>query len=165
MSRSLALFAIGAVFGGVAGFVFAAGNEITLSGHDHADPAHHGPAAKTMVMTHDHSKTLNVADPARAPGLDLSVTSDPHGGWNLHLKTSNFRFAPENASKAHVPGEGHAHIYVNGSKLARVYGPWFHIGSLPKGTNAVKVTLNSNDHRALAVGGRIIEKTVTINTP
>lgn len=165
MSRSLALFAIGVVFGGIAGFVVAAGNEITLSGHDHSDPAHHGPANKTKMAIHDHAKTLPIADPAHAPRLEVSVTNDPHGGWNLHLKTSNFRFAPEKASKANVDGEGHAHLYANGEKLARVYGHWFHIAKLPKGTNTLTVTLNSNDHRALTVGGRIIEKTITVTVP
>ena len=41
--RSLSLLLIGAVLGGLAGFLFAAGNGITLDGHDHATD--HGPMA------------------------------------------------------------------------------------------------------------------------
>ena len=35
MNRQLALFAIGLLFGGIIGFLIAAGNGITISGHDH----------------------------------------------------------------------------------------------------------------------------------
>lgn len=73
-------------------------------------------------------------------------------GWNLRLKTTNFEFSPENANGPHQAGEGHAHLYVNGKKRARLYGRWFHIDRLPPGRVALTVTLNSNDHRPLAVG-------------
>ena len=66
--------------------------------------------------------------------------------------TTNFRFAPENASSPHRDGEGHALLYVNGEKVARLYGPWFHIEFLPSGPTKVTVTLNANDHSGLAVG-------------
>ena len=36
MTRQLALFVIGLLFGGVIGFLIAAGNGIELSGHDHS---------------------------------------------------------------------------------------------------------------------------------
>ena len=42
MDRSLALFAIGLVFGGGIGFAIAASNGVTFDGHDHGDPAAHG---------------------------------------------------------------------------------------------------------------------------
>ena len=44
MDRSLWLLVIGLVFGSGIGFVIAAGNGITLDGHDHNDPAQHGEA-------------------------------------------------------------------------------------------------------------------------
>ena len=42
MNRTLALFAIGLIFGGGIGFALAAGNGITFDGHDHGDAAQHG---------------------------------------------------------------------------------------------------------------------------
>lgn len=57
------------------------------------------------------------------------------------------------ASGDHKPGEGHAHVYVNGAKIGRLYGPWLHLPNLPKGEVTVEVTLNANDHRPLAVNG------------
>ena len=83
-------------------------------------------------------------------------------GWNLHIETENFSFSPENASLAHIDGEGHAHVYINGVKLGRFYGPWVHLDDLPEGEVTVEVTLNANDHRFLAVGDVALSQTLTI---
>ncbi|MDG1170919.1 MAG: hypothetical protein P8N14_17140 [Sulfitobacter sp.] len=149
MSRSLSLFAIGLVFGGGIGFVIAAGNGVTFDGHDHGDPAHHGADADHAMM-HDTPLDVPAAD---APQLSIMVTPDPVAGHNLHVMTGNFTFSPERASLANVTGEGHAHVYINGEKQGRLYGPWMHLDDLPKGEVEVKVTLSTNDHRPLAVNG------------
>ena len=83
-------------------------------------------------------------------------------GWNLHVMPQNFRFAPENASKENIDGEGHAHVYINGTKLGRLYGNWLHIGELPKGDVEVKVSLNANSHSALLVDGMPVSATVHV---
>ncbi|MEC8244889.1 MAG: hypothetical protein VX047_00480, partial [Pseudomonadota bacterium] len=57
---------------------------------------------------------------------------------------------------------GHAHVYVNGMKLGRVYGDWYHIGSLPLGRNEVSVSLYANDHSGLSAGGSKITSTRTV---
>lgn len=126
-----------------AGFITTAlaGNLVAQTkGHSHSK------------MAHDHSKLLSLEAGANAPTIAIDLAKDAVGGWNLHITTTHFRFAPESVNEAHHAGEGHAHIYVNGKKLARIYGPWFHIGGLPKGDVEVSVTLNANDHQALAVG-------------
>ena len=64
---------------------------------------------------------------------------------------------------SHRPGEGHAHLYVDDRKIARLYAPWFHLDSLPPGTHTLRVELNSNDHRPLTHRGKIIEDTVTLS--
>ncbi len=86
--------------------------------------------------------------PAGSPKMSVELTPlrDEHGGWALHIVTRNFIFAPQNAGKADVLGEGHAHLYVNGKKMGRVYGEWFHT-TLGKGINRLKVTLNTNSHQ------------------
>lgn len=159
MDRSIPMLLLGLVFGGGIGFAVAATNGVTLDGHDHADPAQHGGT----VDQHDHATPLVLPDDDAAPALDLAVTRDPATGWNLHLLTRNFAFAPEQASLAHVAGEGHAHVYVNGAKLGRFYGPWVHLDNLPPGSVAIRVTLNANDHRPLAVGGRPVSAMITID--
>ncbi|MBX9738660.1 MAG: hypothetical protein K2X62_01225 [Beijerinckiaceae bacterium] len=160
MDRSIPLLLIGLVFGGCIGFAVAASNGITLDGHDHADNAHH--EGHTGSDVHDHGAMLNLPAEASAPTLDLHLTPDPSSGWNLHMVTENFAFSPRNASLAHIPGEGHAHVYIDGVKLGRFYGPWVHLDNLPEGDVTVEVTLNANDHRLLGVNGRPLSETVTI---
>ncbi|WP_170764099.1 hypothetical protein [Ruegeria lacuscaerulensis] len=161
MARSLALFAIGLVFGSGAGFVLAAANGVTFDGHDHGDPAHHGGSAAETVA-HDHSTAVNLPAGPDAPGLEIALTQDPTAGWNLHVMPQNFRFAPENASAADKDGEGHAHVYINGEKLARLYGNWIHIPDLPKGETEVSVSLNANSHSPLLVNNVPVSTAVTV---
>ena len=161
--RSLALFAIGLVFGGGIGFVVAASLGVTLDGHDHGDHAAH--QAHASAAQHDHATLRNLPPGETPPTLEVHLQSDPATGWNLHIETTDFRYAPENASLEHRPGEGHAHVYINGGKYARIYGPWLHIPTLPKGKVTVEVTLNANDHRPLAVNGRPIAKRLELEIP
>lgn len=154
--RTLALFVIGLVFGGGIGFVTAAGMGVTFDGHDHADPAHHAGSADHAA----HDSQLDFGDGGSALGLSMDLTKDPVAGYNLHLRGLNgFTMAPQNAGLANVPGEGHAHVYVNGTKIARLYGQWFHIPALPSGENRVTVTLNANDHSTYTLDGDPIELT------
>ncbi len=169
MDRGLALFAIGLIFGGGIGFVIAAGNGVTFDGHDHADPsAHGGMQIDHAAMGHGgtdhemmHDTPVEVAA-GNAPSVAIMLKRDPMAGYNLHVMTDQFSFSPEGASLAPVPGQGHAHVYVNGKKLGRLYGEWMHIATLPKGEVTVEVTLNSNDHRPLAVGGAPISARSTL---
>jgi hypothetical protein len=72
------------------------------------------------------------------------------------MQADNFRFVPEHASRAHVLGEGHAHLYINGNKVTRLYGEWYHIPALSPGTHKIVVTLNANSHEDLVVKGKVI---------
>ncbi len=156
--RTLALFLIGLVFGGGIGFTVAAGMGVTFDGHDHGDPAHHGAEAGHAI---DHDTPFEV-DATTAPTLDIALSKDPMSGYNLHVMVTNFEFSPQQASRAHAPGQGHAHVYVNGAKQGRLYGPWVHLAALPKGKVTVEVTLNSNNHQPLSVNGIPIKATTTV---
>lgn len=169
MDRSLALFAIGLIFGGGIGFVVAAGNGITFDGHDHDDAAAHGvaqidhAAMGNESMDHAMMNDTPMDVPAEtAPSVTMMLKPDPRAGYNLHVMVDNFAFSPEAASLDHVPGQGHAHVYINGEKRSRLYGPWMHIASLPKGKVTVEVALNSNDHRPLTVDGTPISASTTL---
>lgn len=166
MNRALALLLIGLVFGGGIGFVIAAANGVTLDGHDHTTD--HGTMGHSALGgdggDHDHSELVEAT--GAAPTLMVHVMPDPVSGWNLHLMTENFTFNAAAAGAAHVDGEGHAHVYADGVKLARIYGNWFHIPSLPEGDVTVLVTLNANDHRRIGVSGAPVEASITVtNTP
>lgn len=163
MNRALALLVIGLVLGGGIGFVLAAANGVTLDGHDHATD--HGSGDHEMALAgtgHDHSQLRDVGGDVPAT-LAIQVTEDLVSGWNLHLMTTGFAFAPASAGLTHVPGQGHAHVYANGAKIARVYGDWLHIDTLPTGAVDLMVTLNSNDHQTLAVDGVPVQAMVSLS--
>ena len=103
MSRSLALFAIGLIFGGGVGFVIAAGSGSTFDSHDHADPSQHGSNAE--MAAHDHSAVTNLPADSNAPSVAIKMIKDPMAGWNLHVTPQNFRFSPENASTEEILGD------------------------------------------------------------
>lgn len=163
MSKPLAMLAIGLLLGGGVGFVAALSTGASLDGHGHDAGGHasveHDHAAHGHAV-HDHEGLTDAGD--FPPTLRAVLHKDPGSGWNLHVTTEHFRFAPENVSTLHVPGEGHAHVYVDGDKIARLYGPWMHIGALPEGAEALTVTLNANDHTVLATNGAPLSVTIPI---
>ena len=102
---------------------------------------------------HGHHQSLDVsAWPAR-PKLSIKLHRDAASGWNLQLVTENFRFAPERVNQAAVPGEGHAHVYVDDQKISRLYGHWYHLTGIDAGVHTVRVSLNANDHSELVLDG------------
>jgi hypothetical protein len=103
---------------------------------------------------HSHKHEMREAE-GPAPKVTLKAIEDTGGGYNLHLVTENFRFSPENTGTATDAVEGHAHLYVNGVKKARVYGAWFHLPGdwLTEGENSVVMTLNDNVHNHWAAEG------------
>lgn len=109
-----------------------------------------------------HEKKLEVPAAVTAPAVKLTVTKDKMAGYNVHAAVSNFRFTPENANQPNVMGEGHAHIYVDGKKLTRMYGEWYYLGSLEPGVREIKVSLNGNDHAAYYAKGQEIADTVKV---
>lgn len=162
MDRAVAMLVIGLVLGGGLGFAIAAGNAITLDGHDHGDPAHHGGAAG-----HDHAAMVPLDLPSgpQAPAVRIALTPDRDAGWTLHVEADRFRFAPERAGAEPRTGEGHAHLYVNGAKTARLYGAWTHLDTLPRGAATVTVALYANDHRPIHVDGAPVADSVSLTVP
>ncbi len=119
-----------------------------------------GQDAPNHAQMHARKVDVSAMDPQ--PDLEISVVRDPHGGWNLTVKPINFKFAPEHVNGKHQHGEGHAHLYVNQKKIARLYGTDFHIPALRSGNNVVRVSLSTNDHQTYALGDKPIERVVSI---
>ena len=160
MPRSLALLLIGILLGSGFGYlVGVATAPAPLAGADPMGNAAHDHAA------HDHGggahAALREAD-RPAPTLSLQIHPDGARSRNLHLSVTGFTFDPEGVNGPHVAGHGHAHVYVNGIKQARAYGPWVQLYALPEGTHEIRVTLNANDHAQYAVSGRPVEATATL---
>ncbi len=107
-------------------------------------------------------RLLEIPNSQVLPTVDIVVTKDALKGWNLQTKLNNFRFSPENVNTKNNPGEGHAHIYLNGKKLARLYSSWFQIENLPPGKNKITVGLKSNTYETLVHNSQRIEDTEVI---
>jgi hypothetical protein len=102
------------------------------------------------------------ADSETAPTVSLAMHEDSASGWNAEIKTTNFNFAPEHAGGNHVDNEGHAHIYVDGVKINRVYGNWYHLESLATGEHDIEVRLSTNDHKEYVIEENHIAAQATI---
>jgi hypothetical protein len=126
--------------------------------------------AATTTHTHeagDMAHTHSMMDPVEATGdpsptVRLTVTPDPVSGFNVYADVEHLVWAPAKAGLDHVDGEGHAHVYVDGEKVARIYGEWYHLTGLTPGTHEVTVSLNANTHAPYAVDGVEIADSVTI---
>lgn len=97
------------------------------------------------------------------PAPQIALTAGAAGGgWNVAVEAVDFTFEPDMADGPHIPGTGHGHLYLNGLKLQRLYGPEARIGALPAGRHEVTVTLNTNDHRAYVVDDLPVTASATI---
>ena len=117
-------------------------------------------AAKTGTTdphgAHKGMAAGNVPRPGEPqPTIAIGVEEAPDGtGWDIRVTTDGFAFRKDLADGAHVPGTGHGHLYADGLKLMRLYGDRVRIGALPPGRVTLRVTLNTNDHRAYVVDGK-----------
>lgn len=120
----------------------------------------HNPSSGNH-MQHD---LVEIPDGYDIPALEISVTEDLSGTWLLTVDTTDFTFEPKKVgSDTPSYNEGHAHIYVNGEKINRLYGPFYNLDTLKKGENEIMVTLNSNNHGVLAYRGKPISSRVVVN--
>lgn len=137
---------------------------VPFSGFADDGAAHHEHHSHDMQHAHN---MLEIPEGSAVPQVELHVTPDTKSGWNLHLITQNFQFAPEHLDQADTYqfSEGHAHLYVNGQKITRLYAPWYYFPRLVSGTYNITVTLNTNGHQDLMYQGQRIEATVQLSVP
>ena len=75
-----------------------------------------------------------------------SINGDAVNGYDLTLATSNFSFVFFDPMGLHVPGEGHAHLYIDGIKQGRMYAPTTTLPSMIPGNHTIEVRLSTNNH-------------------
>lgn len=137
-----------------------------VSGDFHSHPilAHseNQPGSSTKPNHAAHHGKLEIPNGQPVPTVQLVVHPDAKRGWNLEVRVTHFRFAPERVNTTSSPTEGHAHLYIDGKKVTRLYGAWYYLEALPPGNHQLKVALNANGHEALFFQGKPIEATATI---
>ena len=96
--------------------------------------------------------TKGTGEPAAIPTPTLEVTAEMQGrDLILQLKTEHFRFSRAKMGQDNVYGEGHAHLYVDGRKVAKIFGHRYVLPDLPPGTHRIKVELAHHDHTPYGV--------------
>ncbi len=104
-----------------------------------------------------------------APQASLEIQKDPTGGFNVQVRTTNFVWRPEMASMQHVPGEGHAHVYLDGRKIMRTYNEWFHLNtyqfSTRSGEQLLSIEFVGNDHAPYTIQGLPVGVEQIVNVP
>jgi len=133
------------------------------------DNMHHGDMKYNEMkhgdmsyLHHGEHKPVDTAGWEATPSLTLTAHRDAMSGWNLFIGTTNFTFAPEHVNNPSRNGEGHAHLYINGNKIGRLYSNWYHIDNLSPGTHTVLVTLNANTHGHLLVNNEPIAASILL---
>jgi hypothetical protein len=120
--------------------------------------------AHTSGATSVHEITEGVA-----PQASLEIQKDPTGGFNVHVVTTNFVWRPEMASMQHIPGEGHAHVYLDGRKIMRIYNEWFHLNtyqfSTRSGEQLLSIEFVGNDHAPYTIQGMPVGAERIVDVP
>lgn len=170
--------------GGVAGLLIGYLSGTVISTHNAADTMKtesagglyenksHSHDDETMDTDHSHGEDTDmqahdmemVSPTAPVPTVRVEAVGDTKDGYNVEIVTTNFAFTPETVNEEVVQNTGHAHIYVNGEKIARVYSNWFHLSGelFADGENEIMVTLNANNHGEWAIDGTSITNTITV---
>jgi hypothetical protein len=106
----------------------------------------------STVEIHQH-KSKDIGQGTPVPKIELSVFRDVMDGINVHIEVANYVLnAPDLTTKSPSSEEGilqgHAHVFVNGTKRQRLYGSDMHIPQswLKDGVNQVAISLNSHQH-------------------
>ena len=126
----------------------------------------------TIIPAHSHtSGATTVHEIAKdvAPQATLAIKKDPTGGFNVQVVTTNFVWRPEMASMKYAPGEGHAHVYLDGRKIMRIYNEWFHLNTYQFATNPGEQLLSiefvGNDHAPYTIQGLPVGAEQLVDVP
>ena len=123
-----------------------------MTGMDHSNMQ--GMDHSNMAgMVHDYAP-IQVPQDIPAPQLALVFHRDAMSGVNLQVQLKGFALAPPERKEVEGQLNGHAHLYINGKKIQRLYGADVHLPEelFKPGVNLVMVSLNAHSHAVWAVG-------------
>ena len=127
-------------------------------------------SGSTPVSAHSSgAMTIHEVSKEESPTALMKIVKDPTGGFNVQVVTTNFTWRPEMASMKYVPGEGHAHVFLDGRKIMRIYNDWFHLNTYQFATRAgkqlVSVEFVGNDHAPYTIQGVPVGDAQIVDVP
>ena len=99
------------------------------------------------------------------PEIEMTISQDMSGRWQLRLDVSAFQFTTLCVSDADAAPIGHAHVILDGVKIASAYHPIVDLGYLAPGKQRIAVILRGQDHRALLGRGGLLRQEIEITVP
>lgn len=104
-------------------------------------------AVPDSTHSHDQPAEAPVTTAGSAPTLQMSaqVSGDQA---TIKFTTTNFTISPNHYNGAHVPGEGHIHLFVDGNpQRIAVKGHTYVLTNLKPGTHTLDAQLHTNNHQ------------------
>jgi hypothetical protein len=150
---------------------------ITLFCNTHVRAEQASANQSTISMDHSHMP-IQVPKDVPKPRLSIAVFKDVMSGYNLELLSENYSLMPPprkgfNMRELMLPTinkdtgyiEGHAHLYVNGEKVQRIYSNNVHLPTalFRPGVNQVTVSINNHAHMYWTVEDRQVLATLFVN--
>lgn len=120
-------------------------------------------ASQGTALGHGSEAAFHSMPAREAPRVAVAAESDGPV-VTLHLETENFTWASGNEVTNFVAGEGIGRVYLDGERVARIYGPEVTLDtrawSFKPGLHAATVVLTGSDLVAYASDGQEVEVSV-----
>jgi hypothetical protein len=122
------------------------------------------PVGRLLEGRDKEGRPYREVDEKGAPEVGIEVQPDVHGGWDVRLTVTGFRFSPAGTAARAVAGRGVAHLYVDGRLVVRLRSPEYRLSArlVPRGTHQVTARLHADDGTVWAVDGKPVESTADI---
>jgi zinc and cadmium transporter len=127
-----------------AAFIFV----VSPIAHSYIDAGHkHSEESHSDSHSAEEHRDFIVKAGEMAPEVRADAELDD-SGLTVKLVLVNFSFTPDKEGEAPFLGEGHAHLYINGKKITRLYSEWTFVPKaiLPDEFDSITVSLSNNDH-------------------
>ncbi|MEV6961618.1 hypothetical protein AB0M97_20930 [Streptomyces sp. NPDC051207] len=124
-------------------------------------------AGRLLEETDEGGRRYREVDAEGAPRVRVEVQPDEDGSWDVRLTLRDFRLSPPGTRARPVPGQGFAHLYMDGRLVARLRTPEHRLPAVPRGTHQVTARLYADDGTVWAVDGEPVESTadITVSQP
>lgn len=108
---------------------------------------------------------LRLPETLPEPELALEASEAQDGSWLLRIDARGFLFTALCVADAAALPVGHAHVILDGRKIASAFAPIVDLGALPPGVHLAQVVLRAQDHRALVGSHGLVQARIVISVP